>query len=513
MGKISEADNFFRAALSIDSPYPPIFHHYGLFLAKQNRYHDFVEQFDNALKLFDKFAPVYCDRGISLMELGRLDESLSSHNMAASLAPNIPTVFYNRANTLFKQRNFDSALRDYDKAITLDPNYFDAHCGRGNVFCELERHNDALAAYDKALALKPSFAEAWIGRGNVFCELGRHNDALAAYDKALTLKPSFAEAWIGRGGVFHKLKRHNDALAAYDKALALKPSFAEAWIGRGNVYSELRRYDEALAAHQKALASKPDLANAWLARGITLSLMGRADEAIADYRQALKLGGDFELLGYHLAALGAAASPPAMPAKMVGKLFNGYADSFDEHLVGTLRYQAPALLANLVKRFAPSATLDILDLGSGTGLVGKQLRPLARTLTGVDLSPNMLARAREGGIYDRLICSDINQFLQTPSAKFDLAVAADVFIYIGDLSSVFQGVRSVLRDGGLFCFSVEATSDCDFVLRSTLRYAHSMEYLQRLAGQCAFVLETVVSQAIRQEHGIDVDGYYAVMRC
>ena len=38
--------------------------------------------------------------------------------------------------------------------------------------------------------------------------------------------------------------------------------------------------------------------------------------------------------------------------------------------------------------------LDVLDLGCGTGLCGPLLRPYARALAGVDLSPQMLERMR-----------------------------------------------------------------------------------------------------------------------
>jgi hypothetical protein len=43
--------------------------------------------------------------------------------------------------------------------------------------------------------------------------------------------------------------------------------------------------------------------------------------------------------------------------------------------------------------------------------------------------------------------------------------------------------RRALRSDGLFCFSVEAAPDGEFVLRPTLRCAHSIAYLTRLAGR------------------------------
>jgi predicted TPR repeat methyltransferase len=102
--------------------------------------------------------------------------------------------------------------------------------------------------------------------------------------------------------------------------------------------------------------------------------------------------------------------------------------------------------------------------------------------------------------------------LQAQDSQFDLAIATDVFIYIGDLSRVFQGVRRALRENGLFCFSVESVSDGDFVLRGTLRYAHSTGYLQGLAKQHDFIIEMMAPQIIRKDSGADIHGHHVVMR-
>jgi predicted TPR repeat methyltransferase len=401
----------------------------------------------------------------------------------------------------------------YDKALALNSDLPHAWLGRGNVFCILKRYDEALDAYGKALAQKPDFAEAWLGRGNVLCELKRHDDALDAYGQALAQKPDFAEAWLGRGNVLCELKRHDGAVDAYGKALAQKPDFAEAWHGRGNVFHDLKRYDDALAAYDKALALNPDFASAWIGRGDALRLLRRAQDSIEAYRQALKLGGDVESITYYLAALGAEPRPAAPPERFVANLFDSYAENFEQDLVVNLKYGMPILLADAIKRYASSNTLDILDMGCGTGLMGEHIHPLARTLTGIDLSANMLEKARQREIYDQLFCRDLVEFLQTQDKIFDLAVAADVFVYLGDLSLVFQGVRRALRERGLFCFSVEATDEGDFVLRSTLRYAHSVSYLRRLAARYQFIVETIEPQVVRRDAGANINGYLAVMRC
>jgi predicted TPR repeat methyltransferase len=93
-----------------------------------------------------------------------------------------------------------------------------------------------------------------------------------------------------------------------------------------------------------------------------------------------------------------------------------------------------------------------------------------------------------------------------------LVVAADVFAYIGDLSRVFHEVHGALKGGGLFGFSVEAGEGREFVLRPTLRYAHSAAYLRRLSQAHGFIVETIESKVLRREDGDDVPGHIAILR-
>jgi predicted TPR repeat methyltransferase len=156
--------------------------------------------------------------------------------------------------------------------------------------------------------------------------------------------------------------------------------------------------------------------------------------------------------------------------------------------------------------------MDVLDLGCGTGLCGPLLKPLARTLTGVDLSPNMLEMARKRGIYDQLVCSDLTTFLEPQTACFDLVVATDVFIYVGALEAVFEATRAAVRPGSLFAFSFESSENEDLVLRPTRRYAHSVAYIERLAGDHGFEILSLEPSVIREEGGQDQNGYLAVLR-
>ena len=134
-------------------------------------------------------------------------------------------------------------------------------------------------------------------------------------------------------------------------------------------------------------------------------------------------------------------------------------------------------------------TLDILDLGCGTGLAGAWLKDYAKTLVGVDLSEEMVKIARKKGLYQDLQVQNLNTYLDSCDKVFDLTVAADVLSYLGDLSVTFARVAKVVKPGGHFVFTVEtASSDVilpekGYKLLPSGTFAYKKNYIDDLIAQ------------------------------
>ena len=171
------------------------------------------------------------------------------------------------------------------------------------------------------------------------------------------------------------------------------------------------------------------------------------------------------------------------PAGYVTRLFDDYADRFDAHLA-TIAYHVPERIRDALVEVAGCDQLAwrMLDLGCGTGQCGEAVRPLATFLAGVDLSPRMIAKAREHDIYDSLMVASIDNALEGQQQSFDAIIAGDTFVYVGDLSGVLAGCARALRPDGLMAFSVENTDGDTYRLCPTGRYAHSMAYIDATAG-------------------------------
>jgi len=350
-------------------------------------------------------------------------------------------------------------------------------------------------------------ARTFFIEGVAHYEAGRLEQAERQFTASLALVPGRASTLTNLGAVRLKLGRFDDAEAVLAQAVEQDPHNAEALGHHATALAELGRVREALTQVDAALRADERLGVLWTLRGNLLRELGRDDEAIVAFRSALERGGDPALNRYYLAALGAAEAPAAPPPLYVQGLFDNYADGFEEHLVGVLKYRAPEIL---VERLGARRFRRALDLGCGTGLCGVHLRSRSDYLGGVDLSHNMVEQARERGVYDEVAQGDVVDYLRSAGGSADLVVAADVFIYLGDLAPVFAATGGALQPGGVFCFTVElAGDDEDFLLRPSLRYAHSRSYIRSLAERNGFEILDTAERPIRDDQGTPIAGLFA----
>lgn len=373
------------------------------------------------------------------------------------------------------------------------------------------RFAEAEAQFQTSLQWVPGRVSTLINLAVVRLEQGRADAALDAASQVLAIEPDNAEASFHRGNAQAMRRRPDDALRDFERAGTMAPKSAQPWFRHGQVLQSLGRDAQALPSYERAVAADPLFAPAWTNLGTLLREQGRTAEAAHAFHQARMHGADEELHGYYLAAVGAGAAPAAAPALYVETLFDDYAQTFADHVVEVLDYRAHSALAQAIESTASGRTFSrALDLGCGTGLCGALLRPMVRHLSGVDLSGRMLVQAEATAAYDILVRQDIVEFLRATPSTFDLVTAADVFIYVGDLSAAFAAVRRVLEPGGVFGFSVELTAQetDSFRLLPSLRYAHGEDHLRGLARQYGFRVLRTDRGTLRQDQRRPIDGLF-----
>jgi len=391
----------------------------------------------------------------------------------------------------------------------LAKEYFLEGCG----FLEAEDFSQAEHKFIKSLELVPDRASTLTNLSAAQLKLKKYSEARATAQKAISVESDNSEAYLNLGHIEKELKNFESAVKFFDKVLSLKPDYAEGWSNKGATLHELKRYDEAIAHYDKALSFKPYEASFFYKKSFTNIALNQYAIAVENLEDAIKYKYSPEgYAEYILSALKPENGLKPMPKNYVAALFDSYANSFNKHLIDTLKYESPKNLLELLN-LSINDKFAILDIGCGTGLMGKLLKPYASKIVGVDLSKEMLSRAKLTGTYDELIADDILEFLNKCNDKFDLVVSADVFIYIGELSNIFKDLVEIIKAGGLFCFSVEKNESIKFGLSpKTLRYSHSKEYIQKLASLHNFKIQNILERPIRQENHVDVDGYCFLLK-
>ena len=124
----------------------------------------------------------------------------------------------------------------------------------------------------------------------------------------------------------------------------------------------------------------------------------------------------------------------------------------------------------------------------------------------------MIAKARERGVYDRLIVGDAAALLvREPRGGFSICiVAADSLVYIGDLKPLFAAVATALAANGLFAFSVETREGDGFRLEPTMRFAHAPRLRRDDRAGAELAAAPHPGRVDRREAGADAPGLVCV---
>jgi len=410
---------------------------------------------------------------------------------------------------LQRQGNFEPAERIYQSILSLAPDHADAlH------FLGLLRHQqrDFVAARDlieHSLRVAPKVAGFWNNYGNVLVELKRPEDAIDAYKACLEIDENFADAYNNLGVVQRAKNNYEIAAAAYQRAVELRPDFADAYSNFSALRMAQNQLTHAVELGLKAFTLRPENAKSRRTLGYAFALSGETEMARQVYLDWLKDEPENPIPRHHLATVGAAAMPERASDAYVRSIFDTFAASFDIKLA-YLHYRLPDMLTDIVAKSygAPQTDLDVLDVGCGTGLCGPKLRPYARRLVGVDLSPNMLNQARERHCYDQLNEAELSAHLKAHVSAYDLIVAADTLCYLGELTGVFAATSASLRAGGRLFFSVELLAVPQEGYRLDLhgRYTHSEAYIRSSLKQSRLTVTGIMQADLRLETGKPVAG-------
>ena len=427
-------------------------------------------------------------------------------------SPRIQSLL-NQAFTCVNNGNLSQAEGICKEIIKLSPNTSECFNILGIIYQERGLLDEAITILYKAIKLESSNTNALFNLGTVLGQKGEHEKAVTVLRKGLALAPRSPKAWNNLGLALIVLGKLNEAISSFEKATKLDSHYGSAWLCLGDIYHSQGQLKKAVDTYKKCIQSNPDFVDAHYNLSTALNDLKLLPEAIKSLQQTIELAPAHAAARHMLAAL-SGETPDSAPPQFVTTLFDQYSSNFETDLIDRLEYKIPTLMRELFSQYIPNGTClpKVIDLGCGTGLSGQAFKDISDYLAGIDISRNMLKQAKEKKIYDDLFLGDLCEELLKLTDSFDLFIAADVMIYIGNLETIFKTVNNKSSPRSYFIFSVESNQQNGFTLQPSGRYGHSSAYISKLASMNDFIVIEEEQTKIRKEDDTWISGYIYLLQ-
>jgi len=411
-------------------------------------------------------------------------------------------------------QQYEQAINIFQRALKINNQDFQTLSNLASSLKECHQYDEAETYFKQSLTLQPNQPDALTNYGLLLQANAKLDEAIDLHKKALRYAPEHGTAIYNLAYALNEKGESESSLQIYNKVIEAMPYHVRALCDIAHIYEKLKQPEKALPFLQRAMQVAPEDEHVHLNFGITHKMMNNLILAEDSFKEVIRINPDNNTAKYFLAILMGDNSMTSSPDEYVQELFDGYAETFDDQLIGQLQYKTPELIGDMInKHIDPSKKYKILDLGCGTGLAGIYLKDISEYLVGIDLSSKMLKKAEARSLYDELITSGIEQYFAAHNFQPEIVVSADVFVYIGDIASIFKAVSESIQDDGLFVFSTEDTQDAnEFLLKDSGRFAHNEKYIRSLAESNDFNLVDNEKTIIRYEADEPIHGQVYLLK-
>lgn len=188
------------------------------------------------------------------------------------------------------------------------------------------------------------------------------------------------------------------------------------------------------------------------------------------------------------------------------RLYRTWASTYDSEFASERMYLLPAKVAEVFAGHASEDDAPVLDVGAGTGLVAEALWGHGSwPMDGLDISPEMLAVARERGLYGELLEVDLTQPNTLRRGRWGGLVSAGTFTHGHLGAEVLVALLDLVRPGGLFVVSINSEH---FEERG---FAGAFEEMEPFITEPIFVETEIYGAEVGDDHDGDM-AYIGVWR-
>ena len=136
----------------------------------------------------------------------------------------------------------------------------------------------------------------------------------------------------------------------------------------------------------------------------------------------------------------------------------------------------------------------VLEIGIGTGRIAVKVAPFCMTLTGIDISPKTIERAKENlKEYKNIsfICDDFSDYQFT--GTFDVIYSSLTMMHFRDKKQVISKIDTLLNEDGIFCLSIDKNQSeyIDMGIRKIRVYPDTLDNMKSLIKATAMFVAMV----------------------
>ena len=138
---------------------------------------------------------------------------------------------------------------------------------------------------------------------------------------------------------------------------------------------------------------------------------------------------------------------------------------------------------------------NVLEIGIGTGRIAVNVAPICLKMTGIDISPKTIERAKDNlKEYSNIsfVCSDFNshEFDET----FDVIYSSLTMMHFKNKATVITKVDKLLNDNGIFCLSIDKNQSeyIDMGTRKIKVYPDNLDNIVSIIGETTMSVVNVI---------------------
>ncbi len=138
---------------------------------------------------------------------------------------------------------------------------------------------------------------------------------------------------------------------------------------------------------------------------------------------------------------------------------------------------------------------SVLEIGIGTGRIAVKVAPCCLKMTGIDISPKTIERAKDNlKEYNNIsfICGDFNayEFGET----FDVIYSSLTMMHFQNKKTIITKVDKLLNDDGIFCLSIDK-NQCEYIDMGTRKikiYPDTLNNITSIIGETAMSVVNII---------------------